>query len=1339
MTQTPTEYTGVDYSYLNNQYEEEELVTPEQQAAQEQAAIQQQLQEQQQEEAAKPENAQPEGMEPVNNERTGGKTVGYSDGDTFVPNTPEDLSHANKEPSEFGFSENWTEASNAWDAGVSSAAGSTLSFTERVLDRMNGEDTSSDEYEPDWDPWGKSSPLHKTWWGGLIYETSKAVTYGVGFTLAAGAIGVGAASTALGAAGRGVIGAAAEGVLDQDTDKAESNVGKNLYDASQAENENLINGITKQVPELDSVLRNNPFRVRPEDSPEWIKFKNVMELIGITGAAEFVTGKLFANPDAAKARTDDVRVQTVEKGKQELADELREMELENQLGGEIVDVEVIPDRAELPSGTKELPGNQTPQQAPAPTEPKQIGPGTFRGSKNKPLADPWQGAHTSRSTAYDVAQQSKKVYETGKKGSADGLITPAAAERMYNQNGIDPDLQRIQAKELLGDERMQRLMAEVKANNLNFDEVFGYAFSKMQETMGRYSTAVDAADFWKPITDEVSFRTGGRDSMEAWAMENVVAADLINASLFSKIRDAGIAINEIHKIADILDTDGPVKTIADYMSVGLENVKRSRYLISSEFRKLQGDPKVAKKAVTERMKDIHKETKQNIEMMIDVMITSDDPNMAMKFAEYFSKADKIQNWTDLDKFMRLKVKGAGMFNDTTPGVMWNELDGVMTNSILSGPKTAWRALQGTGTVATLRPMSTAIGAAASGNTRVLRSSLAGLNAMLEMIPESWKLLKSELDSAFNKDVASIKNRYQLTQLNVKDDLEAYNFWLKHPKSDTHAGDWAAGQIAGIAYGLNKNRFLSGIPRVMGAIDGTNDIILARARARQRAMLAAMDRHPGTEVTSELVADYQDSYMKMFTDADGDIDMVKMKENDPYLVASMKEATLTADLKGFAGDLEKVFKKFPFTRPFFRFARTAVNGQMLSYKNSPALGLLHKEVFDVISHTGDDFTNLVPYGIKNKDDLAFHRNLIKGRQMVGGAVVTMAGAAYVNGRLTGPGPTDPATRRLWRKLDYPFNSIKVWTPLGEKWVNYESFEPFNTILSTIATIGDNQKLMGDDWVEQNLFAQSLSIGLAASSKSYLDVVDDFMQFVSGDPSAASRIAANIANSIVPLGGARNDLGKLIEPYQRELKAGIADSIANRNRATGALLGTRGADEVPIKYDFLNGKPLRDWNIFERFYDVFVPIPLRNTAGPGREMLFNSGYNLDVIGFTGPNGEELKDMPKVLEAYHKAMGSFNVEKNLDDLAKDPRMQASMKRLAEFRKNPQAPGMVEVSPRDFEHVQRIEAQMKRVQMRAWAKIKAMPEIQKIIQDKQAGKVLKHQAGKNTPIKENLFVPTR
>ena len=199
---------------------------------------------------------------------------------------------------------------------------------------------------------------------------------------------------------------------------------------------------------------------------------------------------------------------------------------------------------------------------------------------------------------------------------------------------------------------------------------------------------------------------------------------------------------------------------------------------------------------------------------------------------------------------------------------------------------------------------------------------------------------------------------------------------------------------------------------MGAVDRTNDIILARARARQQALTAAMDRHPGMKVSDEMIAEYEDLFLKNFVDENGDLDIVKMRESDPYLAASQKEATLTADLKGFAGDLEQLFKRFPFTRPFFRFARTAVNGQMLTYKNTPLLGALHKEFADVMFHKGDDFTNLAPYGIHNQEDLFSHQALMRGRQMVGGAVVSAGAAMYLDCLLyTSPSPRDMRRSRM----------------------------------------------------------------------------------------------------------------------------------------------------------------------------------------------------------------------------------------------------------------------------------------------------------------------------------------
>ena len=48
---------------------------------------------------------------------------------------------------------------------------------------------------------------------------------------------------------------------------------------------------------------------------------------------------------------------------------------------------------------------------------------------------------------------------------------------------------------------------------------------------------------------------------------------------------------------------------------------------------------------------------------------------------------------------------------TSTGALIRELEGVMSHSILSGPKTPVRAIMGTSTATFLRPLATALGAA----------------------------------------------------------------------------------------------------------------------------------------------------------------------------------------------------------------------------------------------------------------------------------------------------------------------------------------------------------------------------------------------------------------------------------------------------------------------------------------------------------------------------------------------------------------------------------------------------------------------------------------------------
>ena len=99
-------------------------------------------------------------------------------------------------------------------------------------------------------------------------------------------------------------------------------------------------------------------------------------------------------------------------------------------------------------------------------------------------------------------------------------------------------------------------------------------------------------------------------------------------------------------------------------------------------------------------------------------------------------SNKIENWTDFDAFMQRRLKGGQ--GDT--GQLIRELQGVMINSVLSGPKTPLRAIMGTSTAVFLRPMSQMLGGlaqyAGSGfqESAVLKRSMASATAMVQTIP-----------------------------------------------------------------------------------------------------------------------------------------------------------------------------------------------------------------------------------------------------------------------------------------------------------------------------------------------------------------------------------------------------------------------------------------------------------------------------------------------------------------------------------------------------------------------------------------------------------------------------
>ena len=127
------------------------------------------------------------------------------------------------------------------------------------------------------------------------------------------------------------------------------------------------------------------------------------------------------------------------------------------------------------------------------------------------------------------------------------------------------------------------------------------------------------------------------------------------------------------------------------------------------------------------------------------------------------------------------------------------------------------------------------------------------------------------------------------------------------------------------------------------------------------------------------------------------------------------------------------------------------------------------------------------------------------------------------------------------------------------------------MSTIADVGDASELMGEEWTENELGKISLVVAQAITSKSYLAGIQSFVDLFGGRPGQFDRIIAGLANNQLPLSGLRNELGKLFTPYMRELASGIDQSVRNRNLFMESIAGEK---PLPIKYDLLNGKPLKD---------------------------------------------------------------------------------------------------------------------------------------------------------------------
>lgn len=1184
-----------------------------------------------------------------------------------------------KDPKDFGARDNAKEVVDVVSGIGKDLVADTAFLPQDLWNLVRGEKMDRSEY---WDPLGLSewqeSTKTETKWGQFLRTAGGLlVPIGIGGKVAAGSKVLQGAMRAgqMGKYGRlGRLLSASDKIQDvgklagpiQPFTKGQKVigsavrsgvVGETVVFLKPTQQENLFNGLKELNPAFEALA------IDDDDSPIAMKMKNLFEGFSIGFVADLTLGGLGSVLGKARRMPD-----TSKAGKA-----MKEAE-------KAVKVEDVPPTRAQKMAAK---GDDIDKQINEAGQLELFSP-DFGAYKSNNMTDPIQGTAQSKTNAFVSldALNRADIDPNQVAGSAGNLFTAAQLKRFSYSAGDAIKVMKEVATDILGEARVKKLIADAT----DVDDLGDRLLYSLQRTADVVSRDVRSDDYWAPLfRDLKQFTKDGKVVAKAWVAENVLVADLVIGTLGRQIRDLGELGLEAAADLDVTARGSLIETIKEKMAVGLIETKKARFLWSDEGRAFNMfNPKTRGSIDPKKMEEISEEVYESLDFMLEVIKKSPNDEVAKGYLEAFSVGN-FRDWEALDLYMRNKlVRG----EKGKASVMLRQLQDVMTNSILSGPKTVVRAILGTGTAVFLRPMSVALGAAMRGDMTTARAAMASTNALIQTVPEGFKLFKKKLGAYMSGDMATVRNRF-MERTKGDENWEMFGDWVETRGS---LGDKAAYRIASLSRAMNDNGLLTYSTRAMAAGDDAFAMMMARARAREKAFLKATEgvrSNEIAEITPDVMKKYEDDfYNQIFSEETG------IKES--FLKTAYKESTLTTDLSGFSKNLETLMNANPWTKPFFLFARTSVNGLKLTSKYTPGLNLLLEEHQAIMRATPNDLPSLMKYGIETEMDLMNAKALQRGRMAIGSSVVFMGVTAFMNGNLRGNGPADRQQRKLWRDLggdEYSPRQIKI----GGLWLGTDNIEPFGTILTTIADIGDYTEQKGEEWGENQLQKLAMIVGQSATSKSYLQGLSQLVDLVSGEPQGFGRTVGGIVNNMVPLSGARNELGKLLNPYLKELNGDIFSQVRGRNQISEYLAGD---EQLPIKYDMLTGKPIQEYDFPTRMLSMFNPFSMNMDMSPGRKLLFESGYDIAASVMTAPDGTPLKDLPYVRSMFQKAMGDQNLLAKLEKLSKNPEVIQSLIDMNN--------ATTIADPMTFPHNRLIRDLMDKARKKAWAQIKDLPEVQ-------------------------------
>ncbi len=590
---------------------------------------------------------------------------------------------------------------------------------------------------------------------------------------------------------------------------------------------------------------------------------------------------------------------------------------------------------------------------------------------------------------------------------------------------------------------------------------------------------------------------------------------------------------------------------------------------------------------TETLKDI---SRQNPEFLRPLLLANEftDGNVDSMYKLHKDASNR------LGVFKKAIYDGNPEVPSIINKVWWSNL----FNSNLSAAATPMKAAVGNLTGLLGRGMATVAGAVAQGDLANAKKAMVAHFALDDTLQKATDHMRLVFRKASTnpKDVSYVmRNDIAIQEEKSLDMLRAY------ADAASENGEDGAAMLLRIYEDLDAlamDPVLRFGGNSMTAFDGFTKSVVANTEAKYIALNKLAQS--GEEITEEAFKKaYSEVYDKWF-DAN---DMLK----SDYIDSITSEIALNADSPVVDG-FNMFIKRFPAARTFIRYPRTTANVIDNFTKWSPA-GILSADYQKMWGPLGrkkftiDDIEEIKEIMISKgrpidefiMENFEMLRYEVKGKAAIGSLMTTMAFMAAVNDRCTGNGHYNTAIQRQRVRSGWKAKSCKM--PGTNKVVSYEWMGPIGDWLSLTIDVVDNFDSIST--AQQEYFFQKLSfvLGSAFTNRSVLAQLEPMFDVLQGNGAAASRFMSSFLNDMVPLGGMRNELGKILYPELRQIRSELQEHLRNRNAWLDTVDPSRALDKV---VDPIDGKDVgKEDNWFLR---VFNRGPMKVHSKPSKERQF-----------------------------------------------------------------------------------------------------------------------------------------